>query len=761
MSTTGKSQRKTSAARLPKTACRCAGPLFCVFLALLLVFPGLAGCGEETPPATGGITARELVEPNALVGPGFENLNWSPQGAQLAYTDSQDGSDALWLYDAANGEERVILDPSGQPDDIDVTSAQWSPQGDAMLFVGETSLWVLTVASGELKPLAVGDGSATGMAFTPTGTHVSFVRDNDLYTARISDGQEQRFTSDGSEAVYNGSLDWVYTEELATRSAQPGYAWSPDGRWLMYMRLDDSSVHNDPVTDYRTVPPTVSYTRYPTAGSPNPAVSLHMLAPEAGTQDRAIPLPPDTEYVLPFYAWTPDSGEVLYITVNRDHSILRLNAWDPASGAGRIVIEETDPDWINEDYYAAPTFLGDGKRFLWLSERDGFMHLYLYSSQGEMLQQLTQGDWLIETTAYNVLMPGKPVNIDPSGTWAYFTTTRNSPLERQAYRLDIESDRLEQLSQDAGFHAIAMSGDGQYLVDQFSSVDTPPVTSVLRSDGSEVEVLGACAGPSLQLPQVSREFLTVQAHDGTELYAQIVKPQGFDPDKKYGVVVHWYGGPGLQLVSDRYGTTNLFNHIERDTLYTQEGFIVWRLDNRGSFGRGHAFETPIEGQLGPAALDDHLAGVEYLKSLSYVDPERIGTDGKSFGGFLTLYALINEPDVFRCGVAGSGPTDWSYYDTIYTERYMKTPAENPDGYAATDLISRAGDIGAAPLIIHGLADTNVHLQNSVNFMQALEHADKPFYFVPLPNEDHHYEGDGLATALSASAAYFAEQMGSP
>jgi dipeptidyl-peptidase-4 len=471
-------------------------------------------------------------------------------------------------------------------------------------------------------------------------------------------------------------------------------------------------------------------------------------------------MPADTEYVLPFYAWTQDSTQAMFITVNRDHTVLRLNAWDPLSGASRVVIEETDPQWINEDFYAAPVFLPDGQRFLWLSERDGFMHLYLYSVDGTLISPITDGSWLIDTTPYGILIPGRPVQVDPTGTWAYFNSTAVSPLERQLYRVKIDGGGMEQLSQQPGFHQAALSGDGAFLVDQFSNVATPPVTSILRADGSEVEVLGACDGPSLDLPQVSREFLTVTAHDGTELYAQIVKPEGFDAGKKYGVVVHWYGGPGLQLVSDRYGTTNLFNHIERDVLYTQAGFIVWRLDNRGSFGRGHAFETPIYGELGPAALEDQLAGVEYLETLPYVDTKRIGTDGKSFGGFLTLYALIHAPDVFRCGVAGSGPTDWTYYDTIYSERYLKTPDENPEGYAATELISRAGDIQAEPLIIHGLADTNVHLQNSVNFIQALEESDKPFSFIPLPNEDHHYEGDGLAAALSSSASYFIRMMGS-
>jgi dipeptidyl-peptidase-4 len=615
------------------------------------------------------------------------------------------------------------------------------------------------VASGRVTKVAArGRGAIDAMMFTPTGTHVSYTRGNDLWVTRLRDGQVRRLTGDGSQAVFNGCLDWVYNEELATRAAQPGYAWSPDGDWLMYMRLDDSRVHNDPVTDYRTVPPTVTYTRYPTAGSPNPVISLHYLAADGRGKSRGIPLPKGTEYVLPFYTWAPDSSEVFSISVNRAHTVLKLSAFDPARGTSRTVITETDPAWVNENFYAAPVFLPDGKRFLWLSERSGFMHLYLYSLKGKLISQLTQGDWLIDTTPYGILTAGKPVHVDPQGAWAYFNTTANGPLERQLYRLNIASGQLQQLSQAAGLHEAALSGDGTYLVDQFSAVTTTPVTSILQADGTFVAELGRCAGPSLDLPNVSREFLTVEADDGTELYAQIVKPEGFDPTKKYPVVIHWYGGPGLQLVSNRYGTTNIFNLIERDTLYTQAGFIVWRLDNRGSFGRGHAFETPILGQLGPAALDDQLAGVDYLKTLPYVDAERIGTDGKSFGGFLTLYALIHEPDVFRCGVAGSGPTNWAWYDTIYTERYMRTPAENPDGYAATNLVDVAATIEATPLIIHGLADTNVHLQNSINFIQELEAADLPFIFVPLPNENHHYEGDGLATALAASVDYFSEQM---
>lgn len=699
-----------------------------------------------------------LVAPNALIGPGPSGFNWSPVGARLTYVAADSGHNVLWLYESANAAKRVLLDPAAHPDAIDISSAQWSPQGDALLLTGATSIWLLDVATGGARSLVSGGSPKTGLMFLPAGTHVSYVQNNDIYLVRISDGLTKRLTDDGGVDVFNGSLDWVYNEELATRAAQPAYAWSPDGRWLLYMRLDDTNVQNHPITDYSTEPPSIRYTRYPAAGSPNPKVSLHLISTDAGAQKKTIPLPPTVEYLLPLFAWTPDGKEALYIAVNRDHTELTLNGWNPVTGTGRTIISETDSNWINEDRYAMPLFTGDGQ-FLWISERDGYMHLYLYSLQGALIRQLTKGAWMIDSNAWNLITPGRPVHTDPTGKRAYFITTGISPLERQLFALDIATGVMEQISRQPGIHSFSLSGDGSYLLDQFSDVSTPPTTMILKSDRSSSHLLAQCSGPALKLPAVTREFITLKAHDGTELYAQLVKPENFDPLGKYPVVIHWYGGPGLQMVSNRYGTTNIFNIIERDVLYTQQGFIVWRLDNRGSFGRGHAFETPIMGQLGPAALDDQRAGVEYLSKLPYVDTTRIGVDGKSFGGFLTLYALIHTPELFRCGVAVAGPTDWAYYDTIYTERFMRTPARNQEGYAATNLIAAASKIKASPLLVHGLADTNVHIENTVNFIAALEAVDKPFDFIPLPATSHSISGDSLVATLGASTDYFKACLG--
>lgn len=746
------------------------------WLALVILSLALAGCSTASPtptelatpensiaspePGGGMISARMLVAPDALMGPGPTSFNWSPSGAVLAYLEPRPGGDVLMAIQAASGEKRVLLDPGDNPDGIDLSSAQWAPQGGRILLAGSSALWLLDEQTGSLESLAVGSAGQTALTFSPDGTHIAYVQDNDLYTLRIEDGSITRLTNDGSETIFNGALDWVYNEELATRSSQAAYAWSPDGQWLIYLRLDETEVQNHPVADYRSVPPTISYTRYPIAGTANPTASIHMVNLASG-ESSTIPLSPEVEYILPFFSWFPDSQEAVYVSENRAHTRLELTAWNPTKKEGRTIVQETDPAWINENSYAAPIFLGDGSQFLWLSERDGFMHLYLYSASGQLIRQVTQGEWMIDTPAWNLLIPGRPVYVDPAGEWAYFSGTKNGPLERQIYRAKIASGELEQVTQPAGFHFGALSSDGQYLVDQFSDISTPPVTTILKADGTPVGVLGKCAGPTMSLPAVKREFVTLKAQDGVELYAQMVKPEDFDPARKYPVIVHWYAGPTLQLVSNRYGKTNLFNHIERDILYTQAGFIVWRLDNRGSFGRGHAFETPIAGELGKAALADQLAGIEYLRSLPYIDAGRIGCDGKSFGGYMSLYALINAPEVFKAGVVGSAPTRWDYYDTIYTERYMQTPDQNPAGYAATDLIAAAGQLQAPPLIIHGLNDTNVHLQNSINLIQELERLDKKFIFLPLPNLNHSYRGDGLVAALSASVDYFTQQLGNP
>lgn len=701
-------------------------------------------------------TAKQVTAPNALAGPAPMNFAWSPSGSVLLYDKPAGNSAILVLHDAATGHERTLFDPRSRKEPIDITSAQWSPTGEFLLLSGGNSLWVLNTKTSKAKSFAIDKLPETGQTISPDGKRVAFVRNNNLIVYELATGKEVKLTQDGGPLVYNGALDWVYEEELATRAAQPAFEWSPNSKHILYMRLDDRQVQAHPTTNFGSVPPTIEWQRYPCAGSKNPSVSLYIT--DLNGNEQVVPLAKDAEYVLPFFTWTPDSLGAIYMTLNREHTRLNLHSWNWQAAKDRVVLSESDQYWVNELFYSAPRFTSDGKTFLWLSERTGFFHLYRLRRDGTGGRPLTSGDWLIDPSAWVLLDPGQPFDFDEKTGWAYFSCTKNSPLERQVYRVKLDGSQLEQVTKENGTHFSLLSANGKYLVDQYSNIGTPPIISILQADGTPVRELGASAGPSLALPRLIRRFETVKAKDGTELYAQMVLPPDFDETKKYPVVVHWYGGPGLQLVTNSYGTLSLFQPIERDILYTQLGCIVWRLDNRGSFGRGHAFETPTFKKLGPIALSDQLDGIEYLKSLPYVDGTRIGCDGHSFGGFLSLFALTHAPDIFKCGVSGSPVTNWRLYDTIYTERYMRTPAENAAGYNETNLINSNLTLNVEPLIIHGLADTNVHLQNSVQFMNILMNNGKPYQFLALPNQNHDYAGTGLTECMAASAEYFARHL---
>jgi len=701
-------------------------------------------------------TAEQVTAPNAFAGPGPSNLTWSPSGSVLLYVKPSATGGALVLHDALTGHERQLFDPAERPENIDISSAQWSPTGTHVLVSGKTSLYVIHAKTGKLFAIAKDNASESGATFSPDGSKVAFTRLNNLVVADLASGKENKLTQDGGPLIYNGVLDWVYEEELATRAAQPAFAWSPDSSSILYMRLDDRSIQAHPTIGYGTIPPNVQWQRYPTAGSANPRVALFVV--DLKGNEQVVTLSRDAEYVLPFLSWTPDGQGAVFMTANRKRTHLALQIWNVKAGRGRNVQTETNSYWVNDLFYSKPLWDKDGKRFFWLSERTGFFHLFRIDREGKAPYDLTPGYWMIDPSAWNLLDPSKPFQLDLEGRWAYFSCTRNGAMERQVYRVKLDGTQLEQITKENGTHYALLSANGKFLVDQYSNIGTPPITSILRSDGTPMRVLAATSGPSLDFPKVVRKFHAVTAPDGTELMAQLVTPPDFDENKRYPVVVHWYGGPGLQLVTNSYGAGSLFQVMQRDVLYTQMGYLVWRLDNRGSFGRGHEFETATFGKLGPIALADQLVGVDYLKSLPYVDATRIGCDGHSFGGFLTLYALIHAPSVFKCGVSGSPVTSWRFYDTIYTERYMRTPAENPKGYAETDLIVSTDSMAVEPLILHGLEDTNVHLQNSVQFMNALMNRGKLYEFVALPGQNHDYTGAGLTQSLEASASYLKKRL---
>jgi dipeptidyl-peptidase-4 len=615
---------------------------------------------------------------------------------------------------------------------------RWSPDGKSILLSGDNDLWLYRLTERRLEHLTRGRDAEEFPTFSPDGRRVAFVRKNDLFTVELASRQEKRLTSDGAEHVLNGKLDWVYEEELANRAGR-AYEWAPDSSSIAYLRLDENSVDSYPLVDFLKVPPAVTFQRYPKAGTANSHVSFHVVGIDGSARGQVL-LEGDV-YVEPAFSWTRDSKSVCYRVLNRaqDRHEIRLLALP--GGASRTLFTEHDPYWLNVT--EPPKFFKDG-RYLWKSERDGFMHLYVGSVSGGAgpPQAITRGRWIVDRVA----------GVDEARGLVYFTATEENVRRRAIYRVSLDGSGFAKLPLPPGTHSAELSPDGSYLLDTFSAASRPPVVTLLDSSGKTLRVVNQPANRLGGYELSTNEEIEVSTEDGTKLMARLVKPADFDPSKKYPVIVYVYGGPHAQVVRDSWGAITLFDHY-----LASKGFLIWSLDNRGSWGRGHAWETAIFMETGKKELADQLAGVKYLKSLAYVDPARIGIWGWSYGGYMALYALTNAPDVWKCGVAGAPVTHWKFYDTIYTERYMRTPKDNPGGYEASAPLSKAKDLKAKLLLIHGTADDNVHLQNTLAFVDALTKAGRPYQLEIQPGQKHGFRGKDSLNFRNATMAKFFEE----
>lgn len=719
-------------------------------LALIVVWPLVALQGQV---AKKRLTAELVTKEGAVVSPGISGVAWRPGSKQITYIRQKglgkEAVKALYIYDVESGKEQVLLAPDGDKDKLNLDSYQWSPNGRTFLLHGQNDLWLMDYQTGQQRRLTDDREEEEGASFSPSGDRVAFVKRNDIYTIELKSGRLKRLTYDGSENILNGKLDWIYEEELAYRAMPRSYAWSPDGKMIAYLRLDDNPVPVYPLTDYLAAHVGLFSQRFPQAGDPNPKPSLHAVSAEEGqSQAWTCPLQdPSVEYIAPAFVWTREAKALCFLTLNRAQNELKVHAWDPVSGEDHQLLAEKDAYWINS--LDPPKFLEDGQHFLWLSERDGWLHLYVYGREGKLERQLTRGNWFLDRPAFSDV----PIlQVDQKTGQVYFAATEHDPRERQLYRVRTDGSGFERLTRECGTHSLNLSPDGQFIIDTFSDFNAPPQTRLLKADGTFVATLDAPENHLAEYALATTELVEVKAGDGAALYARLAKPADFNPEKRYPVVIHVYGGPHAQLIQNRWGVTSLFDH-----LLAQEGFLVWSLDNRGSWGRGHAWEVPVFKNMGRHELEDQLAGVAYLKSLPYVDANRLAIWGWSYGGYMTLYALTHAPDVFSCGAAGGPVTAWKFYDSIYTERYMGMPAENPEGYKTASPLEAADKLKGKLLLIHGADDDNVHLQNTMNFISALVKAGRPFELYIQPGEKHGFRAEPARRFLDERLLEFFRQ----
>jgi dipeptidyl-peptidase-4 len=728
-----------------------------------------AACATLGPPAPAAglekLTVEGVNDP-ALAGPVPAHLVWHPDGKRLTYLRPAGARLDLHAFDTRSGRDTLILPgaalhlPPGEAGAAPLRDAEWMPDGRSLLVPAGGDVYLVDVATATARALVETPEKEEFPVASPDGRLVAFTRAGDLFVVDVRTGRESRLTTSGSDTLLNGRLDWVYEEELGNRSGQ-GFAWAPDSRAIAFLQLDQAPVPTFPIVDFLPVRNVVSWQRYPEAGAPNPIARLGVVGVGAGGAPgpvRLVTVPADS-YIAPQLAWTPDSRQVAFQQLDRaqDELQLRLVSVPPspreALGPPRTVLRETSRSWVN--LLLPPHFLADGRRFLWLSERSGFAHVYLCDLAGSC-RAVTRGQWMVEVDArvsFSAAARGQSLVLDEKSGFVYFRATEKDPRERHLYRIRLDGTGFARLTREDGTHDTVVSPDGRYFADTWSDASTPPKVWVQSQDGTKRwDVEANADAPILGFERATVAWDELTASDASTLYAALLKPPDFDPARRYPVVVSVYGGPHVQFVTDSWRLASPFQQ-----LLATHGFLVWKLDNRGSAGRGHAFESVVNRRLGQAELADQLLGVAHLRSLPFVDPRRIGITGWSYGGYMTLYALTHAPDAFRAGVAGAPVVDWTRYDTIYTERYMGTPAENPEGYREGSPLEKAADLEAALLLIHGTSDDNVHLANTVAFAAALIQADRPHSLMIAPGQKHGFRAHADDVARDQAILEFFER----
>ncbi|RMD68795.1 MAG: S9 family peptidase, partial [Bacteroidetes bacterium] len=566
------------------------------------------------------------------------------------------------------------------------------------------------------------EGKIRYATFSPQGDKVAFVYENNLYYKDLNSGEVVQVTRDGKRnEIINGATDWVYEEEFGFARA---FQWSPDGQRIAFYRFDERQVPEFTMTNYKggLYPEYVTF-KYPKVGQPNSIVTIHVYHLDR-KMTRQIATGDETDIYIPRIKWTRDPYLLCVFRMNRHQNRLELLLAETTTGKTSLMLEETSKWYI--DIHDNLTFLADGRHFIWTSEQDGYNHIYLYDMGGQLVRQLTKGPWEV-TDFYGV---------DEANGMIYFQAAMDSPMDRKVYAVRLDGKgRIKKLNRHDGWNSAQFSSTFDYFVNTWSTINTPPVFTVCDRNGKELRVIeGNIALRDKQraygVSQV--EFFDFTTSEGVALNGWMIKPPAFDATKQYPVLMYVYGGPGSQQVTDAWKGQNYWWF----QMLAQQGFIVACVDNRGTGGRGAEFKKMTYLQLGHYETIDQIEAARYLGSQPWVDAERIGIFGWSYGGYMSSLCLLKGNDVFKAAIAVAPVTNWKWYDTIYTERYMRTASENPEGYEQNSPVNFADRLKGNYLIIHGMGDDNVHFQHTAEMVNALIAANKQFDTYFYPNRNH-------------------------
>ena len=704
-----------------------------------------AALGADAQPGQEKLTPEALFGATDLNGPRARGVKLSPDGTLVTYLRAKDEDQNtldLWAADVKGGQPFRLIDARAlQPEDKELSEAEaarrermrirdrgvveydWDDEGRFVLVPLEGDLYLFERAGSKTRRLTRTEGDEVDAKVSPKGRYVSYVRDQNLYVMELGSGAEKALTSDGKDTISWATAEFIAQEEM---DRDTGYWWSPDESKIALTRVDESGVDVVPRFDIGAEGVKVIDQRYPRAGRPNAVVELYVEDVATGARTK-VDLGSNPDIYVARVDWSKD-GKTLYVQrQSRDQKTLELMAVNPATGAGRVILTERSEHWIELNHDFKP--LKDGG-FLWSSERSGWKRLYLYAADGRLVRQLTSGDWPVDAVE----------GVDEAKKTVLFSASVDDPLQRHLWTVSwAKPGAPKRVTSGEGWWTVNVAKTGTAFTGTYSDPRTPPRTGLYGADGKLVRWIEPnrldAGHPYFKYAGRLRTptYGTIKASDGSDLYYAISTPPGFDPSKRYPVIVSVYGGPHSQTIKKGWGALS-------DQLLLEEGFVLFRLDNRGSANRSFAFKTALDRRLGTVEVEDQLKGVAFLKSLAYVDPDRIGVMGWSYGGFMTLMLMTSDNSPFAAGISGAPPTDWRLYDTHYTEQFMGKPEENAAGYAASELIPRLLKLKGELLLMQGMSDDNVTFDNSTRVMAALQARSRPFEFMGYPGERHGLRG---------------------
>ena len=704
------------------------------------------------------LTVKRLEASPGLSGTYAKGVQISPDGERVTFLQGRADNKLqqdLWEYHIADGKKRMLVDSTallGGAEELDevelarrerqrisatgIVEYGIAPDGKALLFPLGGDLYYLPIG-GEPRRLTETDATETDAKVSPGGAFVSFIREKNLYIIDLATGKERAITTEGAGPVTFGMADFAAQEEMYRST---GYWWAKDDSRIAFTKVDESGVTLVNRYEISADGVTSIPQRYPFAGEDNAIVQLFVVTLANGDL-MEVELGADKDFYLPRVAFSPD-GTLAVQKQSRDQKRLDLILADPKTGEQQIVLTEQSKTWIN--LHSDLHFFADGSHFTWTSERSGFRHIYLYAKNGEMVRQLTSGNWPVSESSRR---GGGIKAVDEEGGYIYFTGWSVTATEQHLFRAPLSGEGVvTRLTEAGGWHSAEVAPDGSFFIDNGSSPDRPPYSAIRDRDGNLLIYITENALDETHpyfpyLPNHRpREFGVIETSDGVELQYELTLPTDFDAAKQYPAVVYLYGGPGGASVK-KYWSVGL------NQVLAQNGFVVFTVDNRGTGDRGTAFDDVIYKNMGDFEVRDQVTGAKWLADKPYVDASRVGVYGWSYGGYMTLLCMFKAPEVFKAGIAGAPVVNWRLYDTHYTERYMADPADG-DFYERSSPITYVDGLEGNLLLIHGMADDNVFFDNSVQLMAALQQAEKQFELMTYPGKRHGIRGEAERAHLN-------------